>query len=78
MLDAGRLNERQLMPVIKNIGMARGCDLQTLDWLWEWLNKQADGSSWTSFTTARISPSWRAASAGATQSSCGPACRRRG
>jgi pentatricopeptide repeat protein len=30
-LDAARLNERQLMPEIKDIGM---------DWLWEWLNKQ--------------------------------------
>jgi hypothetical protein len=40
-LDAARLNERQLMRVIKGIGMARGRDdVQKLDWLWEWLNKQ--------------------------------------
>ena len=40
MLDAARLNERQLMPVIKDVGMARGRDVPKLDWLWKWLNKQ--------------------------------------
>jgi pentatricopeptide repeat protein len=37
-LEAARLTERQLMPLIKEIGSSR--DVQKLDWLWAWAKKQ--------------------------------------
>jgi pentatricopeptide repeat protein len=37
-LEAARLTERELLPLIKEIGSSR--DVQKLDWLWAWAMKQ--------------------------------------
>jgi pentatricopeptide repeat domain-containing protein 1 len=38
-LQAAQLDDRQLLPLIKEIGCARG-DVHKLDWLWAWAKKQ--------------------------------------
>jgi hypothetical protein len=41
LLEKAQLDERSFMPLIKEIGSARGGgDVEKLDWLWVWAKKQ--------------------------------------